>query len=289
MRCWPPRLERTGAAWVILEVPGETNGRSVSTCSVVRATDDEFPAVNSGPQLGSALRPDTTGGSVPARVAARPAAATLRFQPTQREAWLVELDDDAARTEGDLCARHAAGLVLPRGWQLHNDLAARARGATRARARRRAAAGAASIARARRRRTATTAVELPGLSAVARARARTPTPAEPRRRRRPPNRRPRSSPTRRPEESEALAETLDAQTPLLRRAFSNVWLPDGSPPARRRADTPEPDATSARCAHVRGDDRDEQRDPGEHEQPDLQPEQRRRACRRAAGPATIPR
>jgi len=47
-----------------------------------------------------------------------PAAATLRFQPTQREAWLVALDE--ARTEGDLCARHAAGLVLPRGWQLHN-------------------------------------------------------------------------------------------------------------------------------------------------------------------------
>ena len=53
-----------------------------------------------------------------------PAAATLRFQPTQREAWLVDLDDEGARTEGDLCARHAAGLVLPRGWQLHNDLAA---------------------------------------------------------------------------------------------------------------------------------------------------------------------
>jgi hypothetical protein len=34
-----------------------------------------------------------------------------------------------------------------------------------------------------------------------------------------------------PEETEALAETLDAQTPLLRRAFSNVLLPDGSPPA----------------------------------------------------------
>ena len=39
-------------------------------------------------------------------------AATLRFQPTRREAWLVALDE--TRTEGDLCARHAAGLVLPR-------------------------------------------------------------------------------------------------------------------------------------------------------------------------------
>ncbi len=50
-----------------------------------------------------------------------PAAATLRFQPTRREAWLVDLDDNAARTEGDLCARHAASLVLPRGWQLHDE------------------------------------------------------------------------------------------------------------------------------------------------------------------------
>jgi hypothetical protein len=50
-----------------------------------------------------------------------PAAATLRFQPTQREAWLVDLDERAARTEGDLCARHAAALVLPRGWELHDE------------------------------------------------------------------------------------------------------------------------------------------------------------------------
>jgi hypothetical protein len=60
------------------------------------------------------------------RLCARPgcgahAAATLRFQPTQREAWLVDLDTTGARTEGDLCARHAAGLVLPRGWELHDE------------------------------------------------------------------------------------------------------------------------------------------------------------------------
>src|SRR6476646_1794962 len=97
-----------------------------------------------------------------------PAAATLRFQPTQREAWLVDLEDDAVRTEGDLCARHAAGLVLPRGWQLHNDMAAPlgeppapvARVAPVRRERN------SSVARARRRRAASGAVELPGLSAV---------------------------------------------------------------------------------------------------------------------------
>ena len=96
-----------------------------------------------------------------------PAAATLRFQPTRREAWLVALDE--TRTEGDLCARHAGGLVLPRGWQLHNDLMA----------------------------DQATADRDPSAPAplVAEVTAET---------------------------SEALAETLDAQTPLLRRAFTNV-------------------------------------------------------------------
>ncbi len=65
-------------------------------------------------------------GSHHRRLCARPgcgavAAATLRFLPTQREAWLVELDHTSPRTEGDLCARHAAALVLPRGWQLHDE------------------------------------------------------------------------------------------------------------------------------------------------------------------------
>jgi hypothetical protein len=60
------------------------------------------------------------------RVCARPGCsaptvATLRFQSTRREAWLVEVDEDAARTEGDLCAKHAHTLVLPRGWRLHDD------------------------------------------------------------------------------------------------------------------------------------------------------------------------
>jgi hypothetical protein len=159
-----------------------------------------------------------------------PAAATLRFQPTQREAWLVALDE--ARTEGDLCARHAAGLVLPRGWQLHNDLATdRDPNAPVPPVRR---ARATSIARTRRRRTANGAVPLPGLGALA-----DPAPQ------------PRPEPATRPEPasasasagesepvplvaevtpetSEALAETLDAQTPLLRRAFTNVRPEDNN-------------------------------------------------------------
>ncbi len=60
------------------------------------------------------------------RLCARPgcgtaATATLRFQPTLRQAWLVDLDESAARTQGDLCRRHAAALVLPRGWELHDE------------------------------------------------------------------------------------------------------------------------------------------------------------------------
>jgi hypothetical protein len=45
----------------------------------------------------------------------------LRFQPTLRQAWLVDLEESAARTQGDLCRRHAAALVLPRGWELHDE------------------------------------------------------------------------------------------------------------------------------------------------------------------------
>jgi hypothetical protein len=160
-----------------------------------------------------------------------PAAATLRFQPTQREAWLVDLEDDGARTEGDLCARHAAGLVLPRGWQLHNSLTS-ARSETSEPARpaprpRRAAAPRA----ARRRRPPSTATALPGFGPIEEippaprlrvapdpgpTRASEPAVADPA---------PLVAPAT-PEESEALAETLDAQTPLLRRAFSNVFLPE---------------------------------------------------------------
>jgi hypothetical protein len=54
-----------------------------------------------------------------------PATATLRFQSTAREAWLVAIDRDAPRAEGDLCSRHAEALVLPRGWTLRDERALR--------------------------------------------------------------------------------------------------------------------------------------------------------------------
>lgn len=50
-----------------------------------------------------------------------PAVTTLRFQPTLREAWLSDLDETSARSQGDLCHRHAEALVLPRGWELHEE------------------------------------------------------------------------------------------------------------------------------------------------------------------------
>ena len=56
-----------------------------------------------------------------------PATTTLRFEPTLRQAWLVDLDESAARTQGDLCRRHAAALVLPRGWELHDQRSSRPR------------------------------------------------------------------------------------------------------------------------------------------------------------------
>src|ERR1700704_3461481 len=78
--------------------------------------------MNSGPKWS--LR----HGSQYQRLCARPgcgaaATATLRFQSTQRQAWLVELDENASRTQGDLCPRHAAALVLPRGWVLYDERA----------------------------------------------------------------------------------------------------------------------------------------------------------------------
>jgi hypothetical protein len=184
-------------------------------------------------------------GSNARRLCARPgcgspAAATLRFQPTNREAWLVDLDDSAARTEGDLCARHAGALVLPRGWELHDQRtrvetapapiapAPEKKGSTRG----------ASIARARKRRTQRDDPQLPDLVAV-------PEPVvevevvevvevvetvetidvvetvepEPE----PEASRPALDPEFSEPAKEELSEHLDAQTPLLRRAFQNVW------------------------------------------------------------------
>jgi hypothetical protein len=60
------------------------------------------------------------------RLCARPgcgadAAATLRFSPIQREASLIDIDLMSARTEGDLCDRHATALTLPRGFHLNDE------------------------------------------------------------------------------------------------------------------------------------------------------------------------
>ncbi len=212
--------------------------------------------MNSGPNWARRYGPNHR------RLCARPgcgapAAATLRFQPTQREAWLVELEDDAARTEGDLCSRHAAGLVLPRGWQLHDFLrkdgaegdarSGDAPASTMTPRPPRPVRGA-SIARARRRRVSRTAVELPGFSPIAVPDLPDSETAEPETE--PvveapvvevpvvevpvieiavaPEPAPLVAPAT-PEASSALAETLDAQTPLLRRAFSNVFPTDDAP------------------------------------------------------------
>ena len=60
------------------------------------------------------------------RICARPgcgadAAATLRFLPIEREASLLDIDVTSARTEGDLCERHATALTLPRGFHLNDE------------------------------------------------------------------------------------------------------------------------------------------------------------------------
>src|SRR5262249_37508100 len=49
-----------------------------------------------------------------------PATATLRFQSTQRVAWLTAIDDSDEPGQGDVCTRHADALVLPRGWTLRD-------------------------------------------------------------------------------------------------------------------------------------------------------------------------
>src|ERR1700712_1007129 len=70
--------------------------------------------MNSGPKWS--LRHGSQYQRLCARAGCGAAAvATLRFESTQRQAWLIELDVNASRTQGDLCQRHAAALVLPRG------------------------------------------------------------------------------------------------------------------------------------------------------------------------------
>jgi hypothetical protein len=132
------------------------------------------------------------------------AAATLRFLPTQREAWLIDLDEEAARTEGDLCERHATLLVMPRGWQLHDQ-----RGGGRLE-------GAATPPAPPLRRPALRARRA-DLSAVPVHDDEPASSVEPEA---------EAGPDAEPQVvGEALNDVLDARTPLLRRAFQNLWSP----------------------------------------------------------------
>jgi hypothetical protein len=137
-----------------------------------------------------------------------PAVATLRFQPTQRAAWLIDVDQSVAHSERDLCARHATALVLPRGWELYDG---------------RAGAIADDVVtpdvpavrrpamRARRPDVAPVpdAVDDPEPRAEADAE---PGPDQP-----------EPEPEQPHVAGEALSDVLDARTPLLRRAFQNLW------------------------------------------------------------------
>ena len=178
--------------------------------------------MNSGPKWS--LR----HGSQYRRLCARPgcgapAAATLRFQSTQRQAWLVELDENAARTQGDLCRRHAAALVLPRGWELHDDApgAAHVRAARRQRDSRRERSPSQSGRGARLEPVVDSRTRQPRTGSGPRAgsaecRARDADAAA--------RARPQFGPNDEddPDVEEALGEILDARTPLLQRAFRNA-------------------------------------------------------------------
>jgi Protein of unknown function (DUF3499) len=192
-------------------------------------------------------------GPVTKRLCARagcsaPAAAALRFQPTRREAWLVDLDQSAARSEGDLCARHASALVLPRGWELYDERTNKPIVGPEASPPRVRAARVRGTVRAVRRDLTAITVN-PGSPETQQEFALAPERelAEPAR---PPQSEPVTDLVLAPEpESETpadappalearpvfedpeivdeeLADVLDAQTPLLRRAFRNLLPPD---------------------------------------------------------------
>jgi hypothetical protein len=144
------------------------------------------------------------------RLCARPgcgtrATATLRFQPTLRQAWLVDLDETTARTQGDLCRRHAAALVLPRGWELHDERTEGPRPVEEPRVEPAPGAPTRRVRVRRRRGSVNTEAEpdpLPGFEPVV-----------------VPNDTNEDAPAL---DTEALSTILDARTPLLRRAFRNA-------------------------------------------------------------------
>jgi hypothetical protein len=141
------------------------------------------------------------------------AAATLRFQPAQRAAWLIDLDATAAHSERDLCVRHATALVLPTGWRLFDGRRA-ADGSEIADA---PALGRPAL-RARRIDLAPVPVPVEQVEQPATA-------AEPERDEEPgDDEEPAEGEPQQPQVAgEALIDVLDARTPLLQRAFRNVW------------------------------------------------------------------
>jgi hypothetical protein len=170
-------------------------------------------------------------GSRTRRLCARPgcgspAAATLRFEPTRRQAWLVDLVTDVPRREGDLCARHANALVLPRGWRLHDERTVRGLPVRPSQAVRKSV----RATRSRRRRAEIATLPLPldlaaGATPTADQSETAPAEAAPSE--------PaadatitlidtRHIPRRRIDESDELDEVLQARTPLLQRAFGNA-------------------------------------------------------------------
>jgi hypothetical protein len=165
-----------------------------------------------------------------------PAVATLRFQPTQRSAWLVDVDATAAHSERDLCTRHATALILPTGWQLFDG-----------------------------RRTSAREGEIPEPPAVGRPALRArradlaPVPVEELEPRATADEEAETGPDQTQVAGEALIDVLDARTPLLQRAFRNVW-----PGADSSRDSVEGGASRpGEGADVSRSERDEQRDRGE--------------------------
>jgi len=142
-----------------------------------------------------------------------PAVATLRFQPAQHAAWLIDLDATAGHSERDLCVRHATALVLPTGWRLFDGR--RASGGDEV-----AEAPALGRAALRARRSDLAAVPEHVEHVEQRA-----TDEEPEGDEEPQGdeEAAEGEPQQPQVAGEALIDVLDARTPLLQRAFRNVW------------------------------------------------------------------
>ena len=51
---------------------------------------------------------------------AAPASATMTYDYTARTAWVDGLDGGGGPNGYDLCAAHADGMAVPRGWKRHD-------------------------------------------------------------------------------------------------------------------------------------------------------------------------